>query len=137
MKYQECPKCGSALDFGEICHCTEEKENEPPHANENSSPSKINKILPYLNYSTNTSERQDETEEKYNTEKAIAAQKAYCDKNGLTNFAPAFDGTCFYCGINIYEPYSEGNKRPTGYTVEEAGRRHIFFCPHCHKSFLD
>lgn len=138
MMYWICPECGASLDHGEKCTCNKDKENEnePPHANENSSFSKksISKKS-YLNF--NTKPAKSQAEEQYNAEKAIEAQKAFCDRHGLTNFAPAFDGTCFYCGKNIYEPYSEGNKRPTGYTVEEAGRKHIFICPHCHQSFLD
>ncbi len=137
MKYQTCPKCGASLDYGEMCGCDEIKENEPPHANENGSFKRTKTKKSYPNFIIKPDDCQVEPEEKYNAEKAIAAQKSLCDKYGLTNFAPAFDGTCFYCGRNIYEPYSEGGKRPTGYTVEEAGRKHIFICPHCHKDFLD
>ncbi len=137
MKYQTCPKCGASLDYGEMCGCDEIKENEPPHANENGSFKRTKTKKSYPNFIIKPHDCQAEPEEKYNAEKAIAAQKSLCDKYGLTNFAPAFDGTCFYCGRNIYEPYSEGGKRPTGYTVEEAGRKHIFICPHCHKDFLD
>lgn len=142
MMYEVCPLCGSSLDFGEKCGCEEEKENEPSHANENGSFKRIPEKRSYPKYiikpdDCQAGQNNNEPEEKYNTEKAIAAQKAYCERNGLSHFAPAFDGTCFYCERNIYAPYSEGNKKPTGYTVEEAGRRHIFCCPHCRKFFSD
>lgn len=136
MMYEICPLCGATLDFGEKCGCEEEKRKEPFRDSENGSYQKaISKKL-RLNYIMKP-EKSQAPEEKYNAEKAVEAQRALCDKYGLTNFAPAFDGTCFYCGRNIYEPYSEGGKKPTGYTVEEAGRKHIFICPHCHKDFLD
>lgn len=140
MKYQQCPLCGSSLDFGETCHCADNAENiekEPISIAENSSKTKTNKKLPYLHYSTNSEKGQDEPEEKFNAEKAVEAQRTYCSKHHLTNFAPALDGTCFYCGKNIYEPVTQENGRVTGYTVAEAGKRHIFFCPHCHADFLD
>lgn len=63
MKYEVCPLCGSALDFGEKCDCETENEkekSEPPHSNVNSSPFKsgyVNK--PYLHYSTKKACRQD------------------------------------------------------------------------------
>ena len=72
----------------------------------------------------------------FDRNKALAAQAEYCEKHNVVNFAPAFDGECFHCGRNIYEPYNHG-RYTSGITVEQAGSRHITSCPHCSYSFVD
>lgn len=74
---------------------------------------------------------------KYCPDKAIKAQHDYCEKNDVPNFAPAFDGTCFHCMKNIYEPNMASDGSVTGITVSKAGTEHITYCPHCHYSFID
>jgi len=62
-------------------------------------------------------------------EKAIAAQKEYCEINKAPHFAP-LTGRCWNCRRNIYE----GER---GYSVERAGSSLITGCPHCHRSYCD
>lgn len=55
----------------------------------------------------------------------IQAQKDYCKKNNLPNFA--LDGRCWYCRHNAYDYM----------TIEEAGSKLIIGCPVCHHSWCD
>ena len=64
--------------------------------------------------------------EEINPEKAMKAQKEYCEKNHLPYFAPS-RGVCFSCGQNIY----------TKIGVWTAGHELITGCPHCCRSFCD
>ena len=78
----------------------------------------------------------------YNREAAIAAQKKYCEDNEVPHFAPS-DGYCYHCGRNIYDLYisttisRECGIGESGITVEQAGKRLITGCPHCHYSFVE
>ncbi|MCD7830698.1 MAG: hypothetical protein LUI01_00270 [Firmicutes bacterium] len=67
----------------------------------------------------------------YDPEKAVKAQEAFCKAEKIPLFAP-IDGVCERCKRNIYLPVHN-----LGYTLDEAGRKHITDCPHCHKSFCD
>lgn len=73
----------------------------------------------------------------FDTQKAIKAQRDYCDKEEIPNFAPAFDGSCYHCNRNIYQPITHYDGRVTGITVEQAGATLITGCPHCNYSFVD
>ena len=74
----------------------------------------------------------------YDTIKAIKAQRDYCKANDVPNFAPAFNGECYHCKHNIYEPCKHPDGRVTdGITVERAGKTLITGCPHCRYSFVD
>jgi len=79
----------------------------------------------------------------YDREKAIKAQKKFCEVNDLPNFSPR-DGHCYRCGNNIFaeEPRNPDlerpyDKRPHGYTVEHASEDLITGCPFCHISYCD
>jgi len=80
----------------------------------------------------------------YDTEKAIEAQNYYCYKNEIINFSPE-DGSCFFCGKNIFEKrlitptrVAETLKpRYSGIDVATAGEELITGCPHCNKTFID
>lgn len=83
--------------------------------------------------SENTLDTQEAIDETYEDslhlpDKAIAAQKAYCEKEGLPLFAPD-NGVCWSCNHSIY--------LNNGYTVKEAKSRWITSCPICHRSFTD
>lgn len=65
--------------------------------------------------------------ETYDINKAVEAQKKFCEENELPNFAG--NGACFSCGRNVYD---EG-----GYSVEYASERLVTGCPYCFRSFCD
>ena len=71
----------------------------------------------------------------YDPERAIKAQKKYCEEHKLPHFAP-FDGICFRCRQNIYERVERG-ERVTGISVEGAGSQLITGCPHCNRTYCD
>lgn len=66
----------------------------------------------------------------FDTEKAIAAQREYCNRTKAPHFAPLYDGRCYSCGQNIFAATN-------GWTVEAAGKRLITGCPYCHASYVD
>ena len=67
----------------------------------------------------------------YGTEKAIAAQAAYCDRTGRPMFAPGLNthGCCPKCHNPIYII--------GGISIEEASETLITGCPYCHFSFVE
>lgn len=65
--------------------------------------------------------------ETYDINKAVEAQKKFCEENELPNFAG--NGVCFSCGRNVYD---DG-----GYSVEYASERLVTGCPYCLRSFCD
>ena len=65
----------------------------------------------------------------FNVKEAIRAQKAYCEREQLPQFAPE-DGYCWSCHEQIY-------RGPHGIDVAQAGGRLITGCPLCRVSFLD
>lgn len=75
--------------------------------------------------------------EHYNTLEAVAAQRKYCIKHGIPNFAPALDGKCYQCNRDIYRQITHGNGYTTGISVEKAGSTLVTGCPHCNYSFVD
>lgn len=76
---------------------------------------------------------------EYNVLKSIEAQREYCKTKELPHFAP-YDGICWKCRKNIYEPqirkYGE-REYETGITTEKAGSTLVTGCPHCHTTFCD
>lgn len=87
--------------------------------------------------------------EEYNVIKASAAQNALIKRKWYPQF-PTENGYCFTCRRNIYNRHGwkiENLRRTeidvteakifTGITVEEAGKRLIIGCPHCHRSYCD
>ena len=74
----------------------------------------------------------------YDTIKAAKAQERYCNEHEIPVFAPC-NGWCNHCGRNIYEPYTYWGRedRTFGFSVEDAGSRHLTSCPHCHSTFCD
>lgn len=73
---------------------------------------------------------------EFNPKKAIKAQDAYCDEHEIPLFAP-HDGLCFRCGRSIYLPTNGSAGSVSGFTVEDAGKKHITSCPHCNATFCD
>lgn len=73
--------------------------------------------------------------EHFNKQKAIIAQKEYCEKSGNPHFAPS-DGNCWACRMNIYDKKTKGDNE-YGVTVERAAKGLITGCPHCHRSYCD
>lgn len=73
---------------------------------------------------------------EYNPKKAAKAQLAYCDQHEIPMFAP-YDGLCLRCGRSIYLPTNGSGGSVSGYTVEQAGSKHITGCPHCSATFCD
>ena len=89
--------------------------------------------------------------DKYDKNKSVIAQDEYCEQNDKPHFAP-YTGTCYRCHRNIYKPqgwraedygsvpvpfYSDQADYITGITTEEAGRKLVTGCPHCHMTFCD
>ena len=74
-------------------------------------------------------------QEHFNVTEAIAAQRKYCEENGVPHFAPR-NGICWRCHRNIYEPVNHG-KYTAGISVEKAGRTLVTGCPHCCRSYCD
>ena len=72
----------------------------------------------------------------YDRQAAIAAQKAYCEREETPHFAPN-DGFCYYCNRNIYDAIKNRNGRTYGVSVEKAGSTLITGCPHCNYSFVE
>jgi len=77
-----------------------------------------------------------EEENEFDVQKAIKAQKRYCEEKEKPLFAPP-DGICRNCKTNIYvkEVYPCGWS--TGYNVGAASNTYITSCPHCRKSWCD
>ena len=78
---------------------------------------------------------EDYKEELFDVEKSIEAQNKYCKDNSVILFAP-YDGECFCCGRQIYEPRKLGDEI-RGYTIKEASETLITGCPFCHRSYVD
>lgn len=72
-----------------------------------------------------------------------AAQLAYCQAQGLQDYAPCGPnrvGVCFHCNEQIFESPSIkirpwASKKTAGITLAEASSTHITQCPHCHRPF--
>lgn len=58
----------------------------------------------------------------------IQYQKQYCEMNSVPLFIPT-EGICYYCHKDIFDAQ--------GWSSEDARWKHITYCPHCQKSFLD
>lgn len=71
----------------------------------------------------------------FNKDKAIAAQKEYCNAKGYPHFAP-HNGICFRCHKQIYEQIDHDGYK-TGISVERAGKELITGCPHCNRTYCD
>lgn len=54
------------------------------------------------------------------------AQEKYCEEHDRLYFIPPY-GVCYYCGKSVWDKY----------TLEEAGSKHITYCPHCRRSWCD
>lgn len=76
-------------------------------------------------------------EKHYNTMESVEAQRDYCKKQGIPNFAPALDGKCYRCNRDIYRPITHPDGHITGITVEQATTSLVTGCPHCNYSFVD
>lgn len=76
-------------------------------------------------------------EKHYNTAEAVEAQRNYCNKHDIPNFAPALDGKCYRCNRDIYRLYEWADGHTTGIAVETAGSTLVTGCPHCNYSFVD
>lgn len=72
---------------------------------------------------------------KYDKEKAARAQRAYCTAEHQPDFVG--NGDCVHCHENAFENVDGYGRRSSGFSVEEAGRQLITYCPHCHRSFVD
>lgn len=56
----------------------------------------------------------------------MAAQMSYCKENHAPYFVPS-SGTCYNCGIQIYDNYD----------LEYCGKNLITGCPRCHISYCE
>lgn len=75
-------------------------------------------------------------EETYNSGKAREAQRRYCEANGVPFFI-RYIILCPECGRDIFYPVEHPDGSVTGITIEQAGKYHITYCPHCRASFID
>lgn len=86
----------------------------------------------------------------YDVDKAREGQEKYCEKADVPHFAPK-TGTCWRCGMNIYEPHGwkyenrqkikvaldQSPEYITGIDVNEASNGLVTGCPHCNRSYCD
>lgn len=151
MRNQLCPRCGGVKDENDGILCEKCKTYFPPPA---PSPPKKLKGRLCLNCGKRLEkgnrnrycyrcmrklrEGQAMTDREYDIEASAQAQTTYCDRNNLPCFAPR-DGYCPHCEKNIYTLYIYHGKVDyrVGISTEEAGKRLITSCPHCHYSFTD
>lgn len=75
---------------------------------------------------------------KQEIEEAVQKQLLFCKNHSLPMFAPN-DGECYYCKKNIYQNYYDQieDEASYGIKIDEAGKRHITYCRHCSRTFLD
>lgn len=82
------------------------------------------------------------SEQRYDVNEAIKAQKQYCKENRVPNFTPE-NGRCWSCNQNIYSHGKSvwkgkfDGRESVGISVEKAGQELVTGCPHCHRSYCD
>jgi glutaredoxin len=85
-------------------------------------------------------ENMNEVTKTFNHNKAVEAQKKYCESGeNRPHFAPG-SGVCWNCRQDIYAEKGSSDWRKAlvpGISVEEAGSTLITGCPFCNRSYCD